>query len=83
MHFRLVGGAEDAFPIGRRSQRCISAWSEGPGCIPDWSEETKMHFRMVGGAEIISGWSERPKCIPGWPEIIDTTLSVSDRRYYP
>jgi hypothetical protein len=38
MNFRLVGGAEDAFPFGRRSRRCISVWSEEP----------KMHFRLVG-----------------------------------
>ena len=23
MHFRLVGGARDAFPVGRRGQKCI------------------------------------------------------------
>ena len=41
MHFRMVGGAGDAFPDGRRGRRCISDWSEG----------TRMHFRMIGGAE--------------------------------
>jgi len=29
MYFRLVGGAKGAFPIGRRSRRCISDLSEG------------------------------------------------------